>query len=317
MKRAACIALLTIAAFAASALAQKVGGTSGGSAGPVMTGATTNGSAAPSGTTGQAGVSAGPINPATGSNTMPEGNENISNQGLNPSDINGVSNAQSNLPNSVPNSSQSTLPSPASNTFNNNGGFIGGGAVGAPLIGTPSASFGGNVSPSPVGASNATSGLQAGASNSTLMQEPMPMNASGSASSAASQQFAGGFNTGAAEFSSDQGLGGKSLGQIAAENRQKKATQNVRVYTNQDLQRIAQTPTTGFETNGVAGQGANSFMTGAQGNAQQGTTGGTMGAVSGSTATPAQPAAPAVGAPTTPPPAPKNQNNPPPPTIPR
>lgn len=302
MKRAACIALLTMAAFAASALAQKVGATSGGSAGPAMTGATTNGTAAPAGTTGQAGVGAGPTNPATGSNTMPEGNENISNQGLNPSDLNGVSNAQSNLPNSAPNSSQSTLPSPASN---NNGGFIGGGVIGAPLIGTPSAEIGGNASPSPVGASNATTGLQAGATNSTLI----PAGGTPSATTiVASPQFAGVFNTGAAEFSSDQGLGGQSLGQIAAQNRQKKATQNVRVYTNQDLDRLAQAPTTGFETNGVAGQGANSYMTGA--------TGGTMGAVSGISAAPAQPAAPAVGAPATPPPAPKHQNNPPP-TVPR
>lgn len=295
MKRAACIALLTIAAFAASALAQTVSGTSGGSAGPATAAATTNGASAPVGSTGQAGVGVGQTNSATGSATMPVGDANISNQGLNPI------------------SSPSTLPGPTS-TINNNGGFIGSGVFGAPLIETPSAALGGNASPSPVGASNATSGLQAGATNSTL-QGPSPA----SSGAASATQFAGIFNTGAAEFTSDEGLGGKTLGQIAAENRQKKATQNVRVYTNQDLERLAQTPTTGFETNGVAGQGANSYMTGAQANGQgaAGATGGTMGAVSGATATPAQPSAPAVGAPATPPPAPKNQNNPPPPTVPR
>lgn len=286
-----------------------------------MTAGPTGTAAAPAGTSAQPGVQTGPVNPALGGPTGGIGNENIGTQALNPN--NGPVPAMSGQTNQPV---QQVLPGQPN--LVNNGVAIGGYPYGGYVVGTPTVDIGGNVAPSPVGASNATPGLQAGATNSTLLQGgvpagsvmsqsaytynpgavAVPINASGGAPSAASSApnagayYAGPiFNTGAAQFGGVQtGASGQSLAQVAREYRQKKGTQNARVYTNQDLERLAQQPTTGMAANGVSAQGASGQMQGA-GAAQPESgcnVGGTAGAASNCAATQsAQPAPGSVAAP--------------------
>jgi hypothetical protein len=116
-----------------------------------------------------------------------------------------------------------------------------------------------------VGASNATPGNTAGAANSTatipspprvidtvpqfsgaastmLMASPQP-ETSGATNS---RLFDRGVGSG-----SSVSTGGKSLGELARENRQREAGANARVYTNQDIDRINQQPAT--QVGGMAG----------------------------------------------------------------
>jgi hypothetical protein len=108
------------------------------------------------------------------------------------------------------------------------------------------------------GATNSTANLPAGASTNPTPFAPMPMvttvpvleNGAGrtlpppSSQASASVPSLMGFNTGAATFEpgSASGDNGQSLGDLARELRQKKATENARLYTNQDIERLNQNP---------------------------------------------------------------------------
>ncbi len=136
---------------------------------------------------------------------------------------------------------------------------------GAPLVITPEISFR-TVSPSPMGASNATANNIAGATNATFAPPvvsaaptqveyvtPYP-SVVGAGSSYASEMNPAnapsgvatrlqGFDRGAGQFNSVYDLGAQpeaSLGELAREWRQKKAALNARTYTNEDINRIQQ-----------------------------------------------------------------------------
>ncbi len=138
---------------------------------------------------------------------------------------------------------------------------------GAPLVMTPEITFR-TVSPSPVGATNATANNIAGATNATITPPVVSASPSvveyvspyptlvgagseygtvqapaASAPSGVSTRLAM-FDRGAAQFNSAYEIGvpqpDMSLGEVAREWRQKKATTNARTYTNEDINRIQQ-----------------------------------------------------------------------------
>jgi hypothetical protein len=134
----------------------------------------------------------------------------------------------------------------------------------APLLVTPEVHLT-TVVPQ-VGASNATPGNTAGAANSTatmpvpprilttvpqfsgITVTPAPAETTG----AASATFNAGIGVGSGmSVGASDNTGGKSLGELARENRQREAGVNARTYTNQDIERINQQPA--MQVGGMAG----------------------------------------------------------------
>ncbi len=136
---------------------------------------------------------------------------------------------------------------------------------GAPVGMTPEITFR-TASPSPVGATNTTANNIAGASNATVVPPvvsaaptqveyvspyPTVVGAGSSYALGTPATVPGGgaarlqvFDRGAGQFNSAYDIGtlppDVSLGEVAREWRQKKATQNARTYTNEDIIRIQQ-----------------------------------------------------------------------------
>lgn len=138
---------------------------------------------------------------------------------------------------------------------NVNGNGSGGVTANQPLVTTPEVNLT-TVMPSS-GATNSTSNLPAGATNTTAMPAPMPMattvpqleNGANMTLPMASENanFASlppsGFNSGAATLSTVYAAPSsqnQSLGDIARQFRQKKGMENARLYTNADIDRLNQ-----------------------------------------------------------------------------
>lgn len=130
----------------------------------------------------------------------------------------------------------------------------------APLLSTPIVTFN-PASEQSVGATNATANNQAGARNSTVSNVPGPGSGSvavpeflnedapGETSMEADRVPHPGFNLGPARSSSIYGhiTGTRqgSLGDVARTLRQQGAARNVRVYTNEDVERVGRISNTG------------------------------------------------------------------------
>lgn len=235
------IAFLAVAMWAA---AQTSGGGGHGSAGGA-----TGGGAAPTGVSGNMGGVAGPVAPTptvSGGSTIPGSTVPTPLPGVQPSFTPGV----------VP-PGEATVPTGNEPVPTNNTSF-GGGVAGGGLVTTPEVNLT-TVMPT-AGATNSTANLPAGASTNPAPVAPMPMattvpvleNGAGrtlpppSSQASASGVSLLGFNTGAANFDNVYASGsmesGESLGQIARQLREKKATENARLYTNQDIDRLNQNP---------------------------------------------------------------------------